>query len=508
VSPLSAPSENACRTLTVDFPKSRCGIWFDYVNTRFRQARAQVNSEAWLDFACAALIRTWPRVQSTGRLLERCAAAIILCLQVWPAQAQQYTEVKVSSSSFADIEFDSARDGLYCAACNFGQGNSRFNWTDKTGNLWLGHVDWQTGAFLPTTGQAELVDTNAAYWKDFGNGAEWAFSQQGSQLVYARYVPGMPHTTAYAGAALASMVNGAWTAGFLPGAIGSDGINGPVNSALPLASQASSDPVALVLYNSMTVPQQMYWEQASLSGASPSLTPFGAYANGISERWVPQTHQLLFIGTAINQANGKAYQQVFWYGTDSNTVVQLTTDPSNKNNMFLFQAPEFNDSYVFFTIANGVEIDVYEQTGFVSGGRPTFQLINRIASTDPSEPLISSAEPFVNCSPTCKTYIFMTLAGTSKLPQNNPNGLAVTNIDPAHPHFAVLATATSPAVQRSDPEYFVTAQGPYLYYSRIAPATGTTPAKYQGEFYINMQLGAPMGPCVGSSAEGGLIPGC
>jgi hypothetical protein len=63
-------------------------------------------------------------------------------------------------------------------------------------------------------------------------------------------------------------------------------------------------------------------------------------------------------------------------------------------------------------------------------------------------------------------------------------------------------------VQRSDPEYFITAQGPYLYYGRIAPASGTTPAKYQGEFYINMQLGAPMGPCVGSSAEGGLIPGC
>jgi hypothetical protein len=497
------PSNNRARTSRrEDFVKS-----LDYVKMGFGRLKKRLTALTCSP-ARTVLGHTALRIQSFPRFLRSCASVIMLCACALPAQAQQYTEVKVTSSAFADIEFDSARDGLYCATCNFGQGNARFNWTDKTGNLWLGHVDWQTGAFLPTTGQAELVDTNAAFWKDFGNGPEWAFSQQGSQLVYTRYAPGMPRTTANAGAALATMVNGVWTADFLPGAIGSNGISGPINSVLPLASQASSDPVAYVVYNSMAVPQTMFWEQASLSDASPNLTPFGAYANGISERWVPQTHQLLFLGSAVNQSTGQAYEQVYWYGADSNTVVQLTTDPSNKNDAFLFQAPEFNDSYVFFTVANNNEIDVYKQTGFASGGRPTFQLINRITSTDPAEPLIASAEPFVNCSPTCKTYIFMTLTGTPKLPQNNPNGLAVTNIDPAHPRFTVLATAASAAVQRSDPEYFITAQGPYLYYIRVALPTATTPAQYQGEFYIDMQLGAPMGPCVGSSAEGGLLPGC
>ena len=30
----------------------------------------------------------------------------------------------------------------------------------------------------------------------------------------------------------------------------------------------------------------------------------------------------------------------------------------------------------------------------------------------------------------------------------------------------------------------------------------------QGEYFINMQFGAPSGSCVGSSAEGGLVAGC
>jgi hypothetical protein len=441
------------------------------------------------------------------RSLDTGALVLLFLASTPPAHAQQYVEVKVTSDNFADIEFDSARDGKYCASCNFGQGNARFNWTDKLGNLWIGHVNWQTGAFTPTNGEAELADTNAAYWKDFGNGPEWAFSQQGSQLVYTRYQPGMPRTPAYAGAALASMAGGEWTADFLPGAIGSNN-GGPANSVLPLASQAGADPISLVLYKNVAKPQQIYWEQGSLTGTAPFLTPFGGYANGISERWVPQTHQVLFIGSAINPGDGKTYQQVFWYDTDSNQVAQLTTDPTDKNDMFLFQAPEFNDNYVFFTVSGGTEIDLYEQAGFTGTGPPTFQLVNRIVSIDPTEPLIASAEPFINCTPTCSSYIFMTLTAANNLAGGNANGVAVTNIDPAHPHFTVLASASSPAAQRTDPEYFISGKGALLYYGRYTPATTTAPEKYQGVYYIDMQLGAPAGPCVGSSAEGGMLPGC
>jgi hypothetical protein len=39
------------------------------------------------------------------------------------------------------------------------------------------------------------------------------------------------------------------------------------------------------------------------------------------------------------------YQQVFWYDMDTNAVAQLTTGPTNKEDCFMFQAPEFNDTY-------------------------------------------------------------------------------------------------------------------------------------------------------------------
>jgi hypothetical protein len=447
-------------------------------------------------------------MQKILRLLGDAPLALLLCASASSAQAQQYPEVNVTSVAFTDIEFDSARDGVYCASCNFGEGNSRFNWTDKTGKLWLGHVNWRTGAFIPRSGKAELVDTNAAYWRDFGNGAEWAFSQQGSQLVYTRFVPGMPQVPTNAGAALATMVAGKWTAGFLPGAIGSDGITGPVHSALPEASQAGSDPVALVMYNNYAVPLQMFWEQCSLSGVSPNLTPFGSYSDGISVRWVPQTHQLLFIGFVTNPADGQTYQQVFWYDTDTNAVAQLTSDPTDKNDAFLFQAPDFSDNYIFLTRSGETEVDIYEQTNSPGVGPPTFQQINQITSTDPTEPLIASAEPFINCTPQCVTYVLMALTGTQKVGTALPNGLAVATINPAQPKFTVLASAYSPAAQRTDPEYFITSKGPFVYYGRVLPATLKSPTKIEGTYYIDMQLGAPTGPCVGSSAEGGLIAGC
>jgi hypothetical protein len=128
---------------------------------------------------------------------------------------------------------------------------------------------------------------------------------------------------------------------------------------------------------------------------------------------VPQAHPLWVIGAALKQDSGKACHQVFGYGADGKAATQLTTDPSNKNLMFLLPAPELNDSYVFFAAANGVGIDVYEQTRFASGGHPTFQLSSRITCTDP-------AVPFVFCSPRCKTPVSTTLAGTSRLPQIIP----------------------------------------------------------------------------------------
>ena len=451
-------------------------------------------------------------IPEAPRLFVGVAAAVIAGIAM---SAQAQTEIKVSSSIFGDTEFDWGRDGINCPACNFGEGNSRFNWTDQDGNLWVGHVNPTTGAFTPPAGQNELVDTSAFFWSAFGNGPEWAFSTQDgqvvSQLVYTRYVPGSAPTANNAGVAFATPVQGGWAANFFPGAFGPNAKGQAINTVLPEASQCNSDPVALALYKDLSTPKQMFWEDLSTApGTAPVLAPIGNYANGIAERWVPCTHQLLFIGQAGSNAPGGGNAQIFWYDTDTAVSQQLTTDANNHTDGFMFQAPEFDDSYVFYTVSGNLSIDVYEQTGVAGNGAPTFTLINQITSPDPLEPYISSTEPFINCTPACQTYIFMTLSSVSHSPsRSTPNGLAVTNLNPAQPMFKILVAAQSmPLKQRADPEYFISARGPLLYYTRIAALTPTTPYKKEGQFFIDMELGTPSGPCVGSSAEGGLLPGC
>jgi hypothetical protein len=434
-----------------------------------------------------------------------------------------YAEVQASSVDMVDIEFDWGRDGLYCGTCNFGKGNARFNWVDGTGHLWVGHLDPTTGAFNPPSGKNELVDKSAFNDSYFGNGPEWAFSTQDgqiiSQLVYTRAPAGMPIATANAGAAFATPVSGGWTTTFFPGALPvTDG--GTMTTFDPSASQCNTDAIALAYFYGQTTPQSLYWEPVTTAaGTAPTLLPFGPdnFHNSDGKpsiRWVPCTHQMVFSGAAPPDESGNVYDQVFWFDVDTQVMQQLTTDANQHAEAFMFQAPEFADTYVLLTISNDLEIDVYEQTGAAGDGAPTFTLANRITSPDPAEPYIAGTEPFINCAPTCQTYIFMRLqspASYQKVQANipAPNGAAVANIDPAQPVFKILAPEwATPDVQRQDLEYYITAAGPYVYYDRAIVVPGSTGSQHGLRYYIDMQLGAPSGPCVGSSAEGGMLAGC
>jgi hypothetical protein len=424
-----------------------------------------------------------------------------------------FTEVQVSPTDFGDIEFDWGRDGIYCAACSFGEGNARFNWPDSSGNVWIGHVDPTSGAFTPPAGMNELVDSYEIYVL---NGPEWAFSTQNgqviSQLVYTRTTPGQPATQANAGVAIATPIQGGWDPEFLPGV--GPAVGASINTVDPIASQCNTDPISLALFNDLSTPQGVYWEPVSTApGTAPITTPFGAYFSPVtagkpSQHWIPCTHQLVFIGSAPPDPSGNIYQQVFWYDADTNIVQQLTTDSVGKAEVYMFAAPEFQDTMVFYTISNNLEIDIYEQTGSAESGAPTIQLVNRIFSPDPTEPYIGSTEPFINCTPTCQSYIFMKLSPAVQTEENRrvlPNGIAVTNINPAQPFFEIMVPYwATPTIQRTDLEYYITNLGPYLYYG-----SGTvSPPQVLGRYYVDMQLGAPSGSCVGSSAEDGMLEGC
>jgi hypothetical protein len=141
------------------------------------------------------------------------------------------------------------------------------------------------------------------------------------------------------------MANGVWKVGFLPGAISSGN-----PSVLPEATQCNSGPVAIAMCHNPGTGVN-YWENVSVAPDTvPNATPSGNVANGIGERWVPCTDQILFQGNAAPDAHGNVYQQVFGYNIDANVVQQLTTNTHAKYSGFMFQAPEFNNNDVFFTV--------------------------------------------------------------------------------------------------------------------------------------------------------------
>jgi hypothetical protein len=443
-----------------------------------------------------------------------------------------FREQQATSVAMGDVEFDWGRDGVPCPTCNFGDGNDRANWTDRDGNIWIAHLNIATGQFVSPQANDELADTSAYFWNTWGNGPEWAFSTQNgqvvSQLVYSRWQPGQPaHPqpgAGYAGAAYATQTgyndynNGVgtnWTARFLPGAVNSgDGQRGTNNSNLPEASQCNTDPVAEVVYKNFASPLQLFLENvSSAAGNERALLPFPSRveSNGIGERFVPCTHQLLYQASAPYGSTGETVQQVFWYDWDTGVTEQLTTDPVNKYSGFMFRAPDFLDNYIFYTVANHNAIEVFEVVQNNADGSPVVQLVNKIYSPLPDQQYLNTSEPFINCTPVCTTYAFVTIStGASQKGIEQPNGLAVVALSPATPLFYILVSADDPATrQRLDPEYFITPQGPYLYYNRIVPLQlGRSRYQNQGEWFIDMQLGAPSGPCVGSSAEGGLANGC
>jgi len=400
------------------------------------------------------------------------AAIVFLAALATPAHGAASTEVLVTTTKFGDIEFDWGRDGVYCPSCNGGDGNNRFNWVDRSNRLWVAHVDFNTGAIYPPNGQGVLVDTSAAYFSDFGNGPEWAFSQAGSQLVYTRYTPGAPITPANTGIGVAKMINGSWSAGFAQSGLG---------RITPGPSQSVGDSVPLVTYASGT-DAKVYWRKLSDPIGAEKQAPW--LSTGLSVRWVPNSSKLVFVNGAADTVGGR-YQQVFLFDSSTNALQQLTTDPTEKRGAFMFSAPEFGGDMVFFTVSARIRLQIFRFMADSSGVR-RWILIKTV--TAPSQtPYIATPEPFFHNG---RTWIFMTNSsakGASDI--TVPTQLALTGIDPATSTFRMLTDASSPVRLRQDPEYFITGQGPFLYYSRAIPGTATSSPVNEGVFRINLGLG-------------------
>lgn len=415
------------------------------------------------------------RDSGARRALARWA---VLAAAAWPVaaafgQTTVLVETQVTPSPIPDYEFDSGRNGVYCTACNFGDGNRRFVFADQNNNLWLAHIDTATGNFVPPDGHGVLIDTNVAKATDYGNGPEWVESASGSAIVYTKCSPCTPDNLEVATVAIARMVNGVWTTTNLTDAIG---------RASPDGTKNPSD--ADVYVNYVSAPKGgIYYRKFSEPGTERVL-PFSNLTDGNARRWVDGTHKIIFQGHLATDP--QLVDQAFLYDVDSGVLEQLTFNPTGVVGVFMWRAPEFGGEFVFMTMAKfRQQILVYRK--IPGADKVTRWTVIKTIDAPAALPFFFSPEPFTHNG---RSYIFSEVSSSSRFfDRTIPNQLAISGINPLQVDARLLTNNTNVFRLRLDPEVFITDKGPFIYYNRLVPETDANPAINDGIWRVDTGLG-------------------
>ena len=167
---------------------------------------------------------------------------------------------------------------------------------------------------------------------------------------------------------------------------------------------------------------------------------------------------------------------------------QLTNDPEGYVGVFMWNAPEYDNELVLMTTPNGREsVKVFRNVPS-SGGGMRWKVVKTVAAPAGSGlPYFWSPEPFVHNG---RSYLVFQLSPTvSFFDKSAPSHIGISGIG-RRDEVQVL-TAGGPPRLRLDPEYFITAKGPLIYYKRSLPETPTSPAINDGVWYIDTKLGRP-----------------
>ena len=80
-----------------------------------------------------------------------------------------------------------------------------------------------------------------------------------------------------------------------------------------------------------------------------------------------------------------------------------------------------------------------------------------------------------------RSYIFATVSSAAAFYDRTvPNQIAISGVDPLRLDARLVTNDTGTPRLRLDPEYYITAQGPFMYYNRLVPETATHPAVNDG----------------------------
>jgi hypothetical protein len=123
-----------------------------------------------------------------------------------------------------------------------------------------------------------------------------------------------------------------------------------------------------------------------------------------------------------------------------------------------------------------------------ANGLPSWQAVQR-NSLPAGFPYVWSPEYFVHNG---RSYIFFQMNKTSVASSmSKPSQIGMVGILPDNNTLVNLTPDTSTSRVRMDPEYYITAQGPFIYYNRYQLATPDTGPVPDGVWRVDTQLGPP-----------------
>jgi hypothetical protein len=288
-----------------------------------------------------------------------------------------------------------------------------------------------------------IIDTNLTISLPgitFKNGAEWGRSQNGLELFYARLgSSGQPLL------ARARMSGWTWTTGLLPGG---------ENRQFPVATTNPADETPLLFYwrlNEDLSSTTLWREDPDLPATEQEFPGFVGPDTGGAPRWVPGMRA---ITTAVPDAEGTV--QAALYLVDSDVTEVLTTDAGDKDEIWMWQAPEFDNDWVIATVVDGCCVRIYRES------EGTWTLVHSFAAADHSAfGLIYSPEPFIYGG---HSYLAMQFALTQRY---GPSQIWIAAIDPAAPLYRKVSQEDTRVQIRNEPEWYADDNGAYVFYTHV-----------------------------------------
>jgi hypothetical protein len=213
--------------------------------------------------------------------------------------------------------------------------------------------------------------------------------------------------------------------------------------------------------------------------SNPIPVPNSLNSNG-SARFVTGLNELVY-STPVTNGVGRGWRQAFSYDIDTGASTELTTDSGNKGEVFMWQAPEYGGAYVMMTKVNGYLLNFYTLQFNTKKQQYLWTLVNTISPPAGAPKYVWSPEPFVYNG---KSYVYMVRNTSAKaVSLSNPTQIWVASIDGSYNVQVSDPTVTN--VVRTDPEYFATSSGVYIYYERYSVGTKASPSRPQGVWRSN-----------------------